>query len=422
VILKRISSLRASSSAAALSPADTLWLKDHVLNVGTQAGKNVTVEGALGWDAVWGAVSLITNIAKQMPLDVFQTFESTGNRKKVRTVHQAQLLGKRPNAEHYPSLWKSIAFVHLLSWGNCYLGKEFQGGRIVGLWPQPPELVRVGRENGRKVFYVKQDPLGAKELRYTSDEIIHIFGFSIDGLNGLSPLGMMREAIGAGLGMDEYLNRFYANATVLSGILSTDNDLSDDARKRVKKEWKKEHSGSRNWHKVPVLEGGLKYQPMGLPMRDAQFVEAYNLGVTKVARAYNIQPSMLAAAIAGDSFTYKNIESDALLLLKHAVAPWIVPFEDALNFDGDLMPNHLETQFDTKGAARADTKTRYDALSVAVGGRAWMKPSEARHEEGMEADDSLDELPPAVSAPGEPGGPPARPTDPPPAPADEPKK
>jgi HK97 family phage portal protein len=97
-------------------------------------------------------------------------------------------------------------------------------------------------------------------------------GFSLDGLTGLSPIGQAREAIGAGLAMDHFLNVFWKNSGVPPLVLTSEQELSTAARKRIRRDWDRVQRGFRNAWRTAILEQGVKPTPLSLPLKDAEFI------------------------------------------------------------------------------------------------------------------------------------------------------
>ncbi|WP_217923786.1 phage portal protein [Miltoncostaea oceani] len=346
------------------------------------SGNRVTVPGALYLDSVWAAVILLSETVGTLPLKTYQRTRG-GGRVEAWFENVYRLLHDEPNEEMPAVVVWALQALHLNTWGNAFLGKERVRGEIVGLWPLEPERMRVERRDGRKVF-IYLDHHGA-EHRYTTDQVIHIMGPSIDGLTGLSPIAYARHTIGAGLASDEFAARFFRNAAVPRGVLQTDGELSEPAAKRLKAQWDAA-TGGKNMHKVAVLEGGTKFHPITMPLEDAQFVEQAKLSVQKVARIFNV-PAELIGGESGGSLTYSTVEGQALHFLTHGVRRWLVRIEQTLARDRDLFPGRGRTlypEFVADAMLRADVKTRAEvytrALDPATG---WMRREEVRGLENL---------------------------------------
>ena len=89
---------------------------------------------------------------------------------------------------------------------------------------------------------------------------------------------------------------------------------------------------------------------------------------------FGVPPEMVAAAVAGQSVTYSNIETKPLALLKFGVGPWLVGLQAGLD---DLLPGGIVGRFDPAGLLRADLKTRCESYQIAIDG-GWLTVDEVR--------------------------------------------
>jgi len=369
----------------------------------TQAGKTVTVDKALRFDAVWQCIRLRAWSTWQTPIRIYERLDEDDSR--PARGHRATKLLKKPNPEMVYANLMGLASMQLNSQGNAYWGKSFSNVRdingnplINGLWPIPADFVRVVREGGVKHFYVSDADTGYEYPEpFTSDEIIHFMGFSKDGLVGLSPIGYARETIGAGLGMDHFLNILWRNSGVPPIVLTSDHELSEPARKRMRRDWDRVQRGFRNAWRTAILEQGVKVEALSLPLKDAEFILSSDATVQKICRWFGVWPSMVGAS-TGHDMTYKNLEGEALRHLMFSMNPEWSLIEQTIEGDADLFPvrpGDVEPQFFPKFKRdeflQVDplTAAKIDALSL--GGRAWQLPSEVRQSRHLPPDEQLDD-------------------------------
>lgn len=391
---------RISQRAGAPPRKTDLWIQD-VLNLLTSSssGKHVTVERALGLASVWAAVWLRADQLGSLPL---LTYERQGlGLKPSERAGTSALLRDQPNPEMSAmDLW-SIVSAHLDLWGNAYIGKEFAGSRLVALWPIDPETVTPRRIDGQKKFDVIEDD--GRLVTYSSSEIIHILGPSRRGLVGLSPIHVHRESVGLGLKLAEHSGKLMGQGAIPAGILRVKGRITDDETgPRLRKEWKGRITGR---HDIAVLDEGAEFQPITMPLVDAQFVEQSKLSVQDIARIFRVPPEMIAGE-AGGTLTYSNVEAQSVQFLRYSLRPWMVRIEQALARDPDLFPSRTWTpRFQADELLRGDTFTRYRALRVALGnGVPFITASEARAMDGsLPPDARFDQVPaPAPPAGGAP--------------------
>jgi HK97 family phage portal protein len=359
------------------------WLADAL--VGDQAsftGKHVTVQSALQLDTVVACVRLLSETMGGFPINVYEGTRDAPGPKRVVAQHPThRLLHDRPNPTMPPVVYHSLAYAHLVTWGEAFHGKVFGPTGVEELWAVEPSRVRIELRNKQKLYWVK-DARGVEgKTPYTDREIIHVIGFTLDGVRGLSPIGLAREAIGAGLSIDEYTNRFFKNGALPHGVLETDHELSGPAYKRLRADWEKQHRGARNAHRDAILEQGLKYHAISMPLTDIEFVALNQLSAKKICRFYRVPSSMVdAEGEQSKGLTYRNTESDNQRLLQHTLAPWLARYLQSFMHDNDLFPPgkalYADAVVDSLLALDAETESRVFSNSLA--GSPWQTPNEVR--------------------------------------------
>ncbi|WP_338148759.1 phage portal protein [Brevibacillus laterosporus] len=140
-------------------------------------------------------------------------------------------------------------------------------------------------------------------------DVLHLKAISKTGLKGISPISIIREKIGIQQESDKFIGAFYANGTISRGILKVPDILHPEAKDRTREEWQKLNTGLNNAHKVAILDGGLDYQSLGMPLKDAEFIETQKFGIGEIAKIYKIPPHKLGQL---DRATFSNIEHQSI--------------------------------------------------------------------------------------------------------------
>lgn len=306
------------------------WLVDWATGGKSSAGVNVNNENALKLSPVWACVRVLSEDIGSLPLNVYKREEKGKSKASDHPVHR--LLHDRPNPEMTAMAFRETITAHILTWGNGYAEIERNGaGKPVALWPITPNRVEVGRNLAKqKVYKVKVD---GKEVVISSENILHIPGLGFDGLTGYSPIGMARQAIGLGLAAEEYGAQFFGNGSKPGGILKRaagSPNLSKEAKARLKESWEAAHQGLSNAQRVAVLEEGMEWQQIGIAPEDAQFLDTRKFQVIEIARMFRVPPHMIGAL---ENATFSNIESQSLEYVTRTLRPWLVRWEQNLNYD-----------------------------------------------------------------------------------------
>ena len=333
-------------------------------------GRPVTPATAVGSTAVWAAVRIISESIATLPLRVY---ERRNGGRVIATEHPLYpILHDRPNPRQTAVEYREQQLASLLLWGNAYTWIDrYPSGRPRYLWPIRPDRVTaridVATENDPvpSLVYVVSTHDGGQRV-YSADEILHVRGLSSDGLMGLSPIAVHRDAVGLEQAEREFAGRFFGNNGRPGGVLKVAGRLSNDAAVRLKQSWETAHRGLENAHRVAVLEEGIEWQSMGMPLQDAQFVEQRRFSIEEIARIFRVPLHLM-----GDlqRATYSNIEHQSIEFVVHTIRPWCVRLEQAyatLLYPSERQALYVEHSVDA--LLRGDIKSRYDAYAVA---RQW---------------------------------------------------
>lgn len=345
----------------------------------TAAGISVTPDSALTYSAVWACVRVLAESIGSLPLILYRRLPNGG---KERAIDHP-LYGKlhdAPNPEMTSTDWRESEMVNLALWGNGYSQiVPDKAGRVLELWPMHSRYMELKRDlKGELVYASTQPGLAAPTL--AAKNMLHVRSMSLNGLQGLSPIAMARQAVGLGLATESYGAAFFGNGANPGIILEHPGILNDEAYARVKNSWT-ERSGVENAHKPVILEEGMKIDKIGVPPEDAQFLETRKFQVDEVARWFRIPPHMIGDL---EHATFSNIEHQALDFVVHTLRPWLVRWEQAISRSllTDSERQTLFPEFLVDGMLRGDITSRYSAYAVARNW-GWLSVNDIRERENM---------------------------------------
>jgi HK97 family phage portal protein len=170
---------------------------------------------------------------------------------------------------------------------------------------------------------------------------------------------------------------FFSRMNRPSGILSTDQVLNQEQSARLRAAFDEQ---SKKWAAggMPILGGGLKFQPLSINSQDAQLVEAQRMSLEDIARVFGVPPPLI-----GDlsHATLNNSETLIQHFLSMSLGSYLEHIERSLDRLFGLN-NSEYIELDTAALLRTDFAGRVDGLTKAVQG-GLMTPSEARAREGL---------------------------------------
>ena len=253
----------------------------------TTSGKTVNERTAMQTTAVYACVRILAEAIAGLPLHIYR-YRLDDGKERIPQHPLYYLLHNEPNPEMTSFVFRETLMSHLLLWGNAYAQVVRNGrGQAVALYPLLPSKMEVSRAaNGELIYTYYRDydenglnPKGGY-ITLRKDDVLHIHGLGFDGLIGYSPIAMAKNAIGMSLATEEYGAAFFANGANPGGVLEHPGVIKDI--QRVKDSWNSAYQGSANAHRVAVLEEGMKFQAIGIPPEQAQFLETRKFQINEI--------------------------------------------------------------------------------------------------------------------------------------------
>ncbi len=319
---------------------------------GTTSGKTVNERTAMQTTAVYACVRILAETIASLPLHLYKY---TDNGKGKAVEHNLYtMLHDEPNSEMTSFVFRETLMSHLLLWGNAYAQIIRDGrGNVLSLYPLLPDRVTVDRTSTGELFYEYRKDTGSVNLR--NQEVLHIPGLGFDGLVGYSPIAMAKDAIGMALATEEYGARFFANGANPGGVLEHPGVVKDPAK--IRESWNSVYQGSGNAHRVAVLEEGMKFQSIGIPPEQAQFLETRKFQTEEICRIFRVPPHLVANL---DKATFSNIEHQSISFIDNTIMPWVTRIEQsmkkALLSEADKKEYFIK--FNLNGRLRGDAGSR----------------------------------------------------------------
>jgi HK97 family phage portal protein len=345
----------------------------------SNSGVQVDELRALQTSAVYACVKILAETVASLPLHLFK--KGKGGKSEMAEQHPLfSCLYEMPNDEMTSFEFREMMMTSLLLWGNAYARKIRKNGHVTELWYLKPQLMTVERDTQTgKIKYTYSDDITNQTYEYKPEQIFHIKGLSLDGVTGLSPISQAREAVGLSLATEEYGAKFFGNGARPGGVLEHPGILKDP--EKLRESWNKVYQGTRNSHKVAVLEEGMKYHTIGIAPEDAQFLETRKYQVNEICRIFRVPPHLVGDL---ERATFSNIEHQSIEFVQHTIRPWLVRWEQAIS--RSLLDEKERllyfSRFNVDGLMRGDYKSRMEGYAI---GRqnGWLSANDIRHLEDL---------------------------------------
>jgi HK97 family phage portal protein len=329
----------------------------------TLSGVQVNEQTALRHITVLACVRVRAETFGSLPLSVYKRRKGKGEDEAYdHPVYD--LLHAAPNPDMTPMTWKEAMNGHVDLSGNCYsIITTNRRGVVTELYPWDWHKIEPRRNmDTGKIEYRLMDR--GKEVILPAEMVFHVPGFGFDGIKGYSIISQAREAVGMGMAISEFTSRFYGQGMNIGGVLETPNAMKKENVEDLRQAFMKQGAGLANSWLPIVLDNGLSYKRIPMPMEDAQTIEMLKLNDAQICGLMRVPPHMIANL---DRSTNNNIEHQGIEYVVYSMLPLITRFEQAMNwklFTPAERAAGYYVKFNVNALLRGDYKSRQEGLAI----------------------------------------------------------
>jgi HK97 family phage portal protein len=347
-------------------------------------GLQISQQTALQVTAVMACVRILSEDVSKMPPRLYRRRED-GGRDEIKQHWLADLLWQPNDWQTWPEFCRQMVTAFALR-GNAYAVMVQDGaGRTVMLVPINPDRVALWQSPNGMLFWMvtraglhERAVLQDLPLLIPYGQVFHLKDLSADGLVGMSPIAIAREAVALSLAQEQQQARLMGNGARPSGILTTEQKLTQEVADDLKKRWQEISAGIANAGKVAVLEAGLKWQPLSLNSVDLQFLQLRQFQVIEICRMFRVPPHMVGDLSRG---TMQNIVQQAQEYRNNTLTSHTDLWERRFDFTFGLRKQGLFVDFDESTLLKADLIARYNAYRIGRFG-GWLSQNMILRAEG----------------------------------------
>ncbi|WP_029002516.1 phage portal protein [Azorhizobium doebereinerae] len=331
-------------------------------------------------------VNLISEGLAALPLQIFAR-QANGDRVPTEAHPLHRILNDAANDQMSGFELRDLLARDVLTSGNGFARIVRNArGAVTALHYMPATGVGVERlPNGRLRYRFADQAHGTMVL--LAEETAHVRYKSRDGQLGISPLGWSPEAISL---VVEQAN--LATSQARRGLVpdlafsmdgAFDEKTGETAFQRLKDQLAARVGRMRDNVAPLLLEGGLKAQQLAPAGREAQFVEARQLGLEDVARLYGVPLSVIGL---GRNASYGSLSEESRALVQNCFRPWSRRFDAQLGLA--LLSTSQRERFslahDLSDLLAGDPETRVKTYAAGIASGIY-SPNEARRWDGLPA-------------------------------------
>ena len=285
--------------------------------------ETATSQNALSFASVYACVQAVADDMAAMPLQAFKRTDE--KRERVRDHAVDYVLTKRANKNMTPYIWRKLVFTDLLTYGNHYSLISFgSDGQVQELIPLNASATDVFQDsNTGKLFY--RTTRNNETVDFLDYEIFHCKGQSSDGIKGISPILTLKYNVESSDSANRLNHELLRNGGIPKGIIKLQGAVNEEAKQRVKAEWKRTNSGNA----IAVLDNGMDYQGLGQTIQEMEWLSGQKFNLEMISAVFKVPLHRINQL---DRSTFNNIEHQSLEYYKNTLLPLGRMLEQEIDF------------------------------------------------------------------------------------------
>lgn len=365
----------AMKAILALGPFQARWMQNDY--------ESMSREGYCTNPYVYASVRQIAMAIAGIP---WQAYKDSS--KKVRyDSHPLLDLIHRPNPQQGQGRFFENLIAYLLLDGNSYIlragTKNMPPDELYCLRPDRVKIIP-GTVREPILSYVYR--VASTEVVFDPNEVLHLKLFNpLNDWYGLSPLQAASHSVDQSNQSKAWNVSMLQNGARPAGALATDLNVDDVQYVRLREMIEEQHQGFLNAGRPLLLEGGMKWEEMGLTPSEMHWIEGQKLSAREIAMVYNIAPELIGDP---ESKTFSNYGEAREAFYEENILPTLDWIRDDLNwwfgpaYNGGVYIDYNRDEIEALQEDRTKVFARNDASFKA----GWITINDARTAAGLDED------------------------------------
>jgi HK97 family phage portal protein len=337
------------------------------------SGVRLSERGAMGALAAATCVHVLSETFAGLPFHVMRVAPD-GTKEPVPDNPFRVAIAGAPNDEMDGFVFGETLCAHLLTWGVCYAYIDYDlSGRAL-LWPIPPDRARIEvlETNQGTLDKVVLILIAGRWYALPPERMLVVTWLGFDGLRGYSPIRMAARNLGLSIAMEKFAERFFGAGAYVAGVVTHPKKLEPPTKARLRESLEHLHSGLERSHRFALLDDGMSFTQLQMPLEDLQLLESRSFARAEVAGLYRLTPDRVN--VFEKSATYASLDAAEGRFVKDAIAPLALRFEAAINrqllgtWSEDVARRNggsiLYGRFNLDGVLRGDPKVRAEVQEI----------------------------------------------------------
>lgn len=278
-------------------------------------------------------VSFLARNVAQLGLHSFERTSETDRRRDRTSTFARTLAYPDGRMTSYDLVFSLVGDLCLYDRAFWYYGPSSRTPTGMMLRRLPPSWVTPVEANLFEVQEYRVSGTSGGVVTVPADRILDFTGYSpTNPLRGSPTIESLRDTLQEQIESSVYRRQVWKRGGRVSSVLQRPKDAprwSDAARESFREDWYATYTG--NGSKAggtPILEDGMTLNRIDFNAQEQQYVEAARLGLSTVASAFHVNPTMIGQ---NEGATYSNVREFRRMLYGDTLGPLLAQIESRIN-------------------------------------------------------------------------------------------
>lgn len=225
---------------------------------------------------------------------------------------------------------REMTQIHLELVGEAWwVFEKSKLGLEAEIWPLMPHYVTILPGSNSYMDGIRYAIPGEPPVTYGVEEVVQFkYSNPTSFYRGWSPTRAASIPLDVMNYAQEWVRNFFFNDATPSGILSTDQLLTESQANLLQTQWTASHKGRQKAHRIAVLGQGTKFQVIERNLRELTFTEEQRRLRDDVLAIYGVPKAVLGIV---EDVNRANAEASEYVFAKRVIAPRLRRLESRLN-------------------------------------------------------------------------------------------
>lgn len=299
-------------------------------------------DNELKLSAVFSAITTISSTMSKIPFFII----NTNTKERIYDPNINRLINLSPNGIMNAKKMNELIMIWTLIDGEAFVVPVRKDRSLEIIKRIPYKKSDVTKRINKETYEMYYDIVckDGKTRTYSANEVEHYMAFTIDGIDGISPLDYAQKTVEAGLGQDEYNSSTIRQGTRPTEYITVATDLgyreqdcfvgTDEKGNPIHEKMLPQEFLRRQFNKgkkngTLVLDKGMTYNTIQpLTPEQMQFVTSKDVTVQDIARFFRMGSCMFKLGVGKQS--YNTNEQGQICYINEAIAPYLRDWEQEL--------------------------------------------------------------------------------------------